>query len=496
VDVSGTEVRRPPARLYVLSGLFSSAVLLLVFLLSRPFSINPTELDKLGHAQPFASSAEIAARTGIPLLYGGGTRPDNEHPYERLEQYSNDTDYDHLDAVFWDLLAMATDVRPTKSALMKRNYLLYLVGVWLFSMVCAWHHGDWRLHPLLFGVCSLLVFNRRVQTLLHADYLTQGTLAIAPIFCAAFLLGLCVLFARPGMNLRPWLIATPVFCFGLRYLSVIHSANRSVMLAMLVVSLPLIWLRFRPPGRMAAKLLLVAVLGVLAFDGVVGGLRDYRDDRMQFTHPRPASANHTTFSLFYYGIGSFDNALDLYPSDDIWWASQIESRARKLGVTIREDERALVGGAPKADHLFFRLWTSYVKQYPVEYLTNRVRANAWLVARLALRDIFPKLSPPEQLFWCVAGLLPWCVIGLAMWAFVRHRLPIEGPIVLISAFVPLAFIGIIHHPNRGMFVGMPVLLIGATVIVLLLLRILPLPRLRYGGQRRDSLDDTVGTSGQ
>jgi hypothetical protein len=39
----------------------------------------------------------------------------------------------------------------------------------------------------------------------------------------------------------------------------------------------------------------------------------------------------------------------------------------------------------------------------------------------------------------------------------------------------MALMGILHHPVRGVFSGMPVLLIVMTMVVLLFLRILHLP---------------------
>jgi len=455
---------------------FNSILLGIVLISSKAFTISETEAASLGHAQPFWESAEIAAQTGVPLLIRSHIRPDNPHSYERIEQFSTNTDYDHLDGIAWNILAISTSIRPTKKTILQRNYLFYLLSVWLYSFALAWRHRSWIVGPSTFTACSFLIFLPQVQTLLRADYVVQGMVAVAPIFMSVYLLSTCEIFSNPHRNLRYWLPAILIYSFFLRYISVIHSANQSSMLIMSVVCLPLIYLRFRPQRRVLWGVLFFSIIGVLSFEVFVIGLREYRDQVMHFTHPQPEHTDHTTFSIIYLGIGSFENSIGLTPSDDyMWHQSLIEQKAEELGVTITPEERAIIGGAPKAEFLYFRLWTAYVKQHPFEYLKNRIQANAWIIARFALRGVYPQMSGAEQAAWCAIAVLSWAIIGWIMWAFLYYRLPIESVIILISGYMSMALMGILHHPVRGVFSGMPVLLIVITGAVLLILGILRRP---------------------
>ena len=455
---------------------FNGLLLYIVLIFSRSFTISDAEVEQLSHFQVFEGSAEIAAQTGVPLLIQSYIRPDNPHPYERLEEFSTNADADHLDCIAWNVLALFSDIRPTKKTVLQRNYLFYLFSIWLYSLALSWYHKNWMVGPAIFILCSPLVFLPEVQTLLHADYLVQGMVAVAPIFMAVYILVVCGIFSVAHRYLRYWLPALLIYSFFLRYISVIHMANQPSMLIMLAISLPLIYLRFRPMKRVVSGVLCVSVLGVICFEIFVAGMRDYRDREMQFTHPIPEYIDHATFSMVYLGIGSFDNSIGLNASDDVvWHKSLIELKAKKLGVIITPEESALIGGAPKADYLYFRLWKAYVIQYPFEYIKTRIEANAWVIARFALRGVYPQMPHTEQVFWCIVAVLSWGVIGLVMWFFLSYRLPIESIVILLAGYVPMALMGILHHPVRGVFSGMPVLLIVMTMVVLLFLRILHLP---------------------
>ncbi|MFP6647044.1 MAG: hypothetical protein VCF24_26300, partial [Candidatus Latescibacterota bacterium] len=139
-------------RRILVSGAVNGVVLLWLALDPRSaLTIDQVDIAGLGNPHPFLQSTEIAADLAVPLLIGSHKRPDNPYQYERIEQFSEDTDYDHLDAVFWDLAAMVSDIRPTTATLLLRNYLMYLMAVWLFSALLSVYHGRQgdilHLHP-------------------------------------------------------------------------------------------------------------------------------------------------------------------------------------------------------------------------------------------------------------------------------------------------------------------------------------------------------------
>lgn len=465
-------------RILFLAG-FNGLFLCVVLVFSKSFTISDEEVGMLGNPHPFYESAEIAAQLGVPLLIRSHVRPDNPQPYERIEQFSTNTDYDYLDGVLWNVLALFSDIRPTAKVILQRNYIFYLLSIWLYSLALAWHHKNWLIAPAVFASCSLLVFLPQVQTLFRACYVVQGMVTVAPIFMAVYILVICDLFSVANRHLRYWLPAILIYSFFLRYISVIHSANQSSMLIMLIISLPLIYMRFRPLKRVALGIFCFSILGVILFEVFVAGLKEYRDQAMQFTHPKPEHTDHTTFSIIYLGIGSFENSIGLTTSDDyMWHKGLIEKKAEELGVTITPEESAIIGGAPKAEALYFRLWTAYIAQHPIEYLKNRIQANAWIIARFALRGVYPQMSHAEQVFWCIVAVLSWGAIGWVLWSFLYLRPPIEAIVILLASYVPMALMGILHHPVRGVFSGMPVLLAAITMGMLLLFRILRLPSLK------------------
>ena len=386
-----------------------------------------------------------------------------------------EADYDHLDAVFWDHLAMISDIRPTKRTILIRNYLLYLVGIWLFSLLLAIYHRNWLLQPTVFLLGACLLFFRRTQTLFSMDYPVQGMVTVAPVFAAVWCVMLCQVLNYRPRRMRYWLATFFVLAFLLRYISVIHSANQSSMLIMVAICGAAFYLRFSRPHKIVCGVLLISFLGAATFDLCVAGLREYRDRKMGFVHERPAFDNHATFSLIYLGIGVFENSLGIDDTDHfVWNRNAIEEKAKQLGVSISHSERAIIGGAPKADQLFFRLWVKYVSTYPMEYVANRVKANAWIIARMALRDIYPLLSVREQIFWCILAVGSWVGFALLMGVFVRYELPLESVVIFVAGFIALSLMGILWHPVRGIFAAMPAALAVVSAFALIVHGELPL----------------------
>lgn len=439
-------------------------------------TIEQSDIADLGNPQPFLQSTEIAADLAVPLLIESHKRPDNPHQYERLEQFSEDTDYDHLDAVFWDLAAMVSDIRPTVATLLLRNYVMYLMAVWLFSVLLSVYHGNWLLHPTIFATSASLLFSYRTQTLFTMDYPIQGMVTVAPLLAGIFCIMLCQVFRHRPQSMRYWLGAFLLLAFFLRYISVIHSANRSVILIVIGICAPLFFLRFARPAKTLVQILVVSLLGVAGFDLFVEGLRGYRDRQMGFEHVRPQYDNHATFSMVYLGIGVFENSLGIDDTDKfVWNRDLIEAKARELEVAISEADRAIIGGAPKADHLFFRMWMKYVSLYPWEYLKNKVKANAWIIARMALRDIYPLLSPGEQSVWCVVATLSWVGFGAFFGVYLRLKPPLESLVIFVAGFIALSLMGILWHPVRGAFAAMPAALGAISAFALVCHRVLQVP---------------------
>jgi hypothetical protein len=276
--------------------------------------------------------------------------------------------------------------------------------------------------------------------------------------------------------MRYWLAAFLLFAFFLRYISVIHSANRSVILIVIGICAPLFFLRFARPTKTLAQVLVVSLLGVAGFDLFVEGLREYRDRQMGFEHERPQHANHATFSMVYLGIGVFENSLGIDDTDKfVWNRDLIEAKASELGVAISKRDRAIIGGAPKADQLYFRMWMKYVSVYPWEYLKNRVKANAWIIARMALRDIYPLLSTREQIAWCVVAIVSWVGFGALFGVYLRFKPPLESVVIFVAGFIALSLMGILWHPVRGVFAAMPAALAVISAFALVLHRVLQVP---------------------
>ena len=119
---------------------FNGLFMCVVLVFSKAFTISDEEGGMLGNPQPFYESAEIAAQLGVPLLIRSHVRPEKPQPYVRLEQFSTNTDYDHLDGVLWNVLALFSDIRPTAKVILLRNYISYLLRIWLYSLALAWHH--------------------------------------------------------------------------------------------------------------------------------------------------------------------------------------------------------------------------------------------------------------------------------------------------------------------------------------------------------------------
>jgi hypothetical protein len=464
-------------RRILVSGAVNGVVLLWLALDPRSaLTIDQADIAGLGNPQPFLQSTEIAAALAVPLLIESHKRPDNPHQYERIEQFSEDTDYDHLDAVFWDLAAMVSDIRPTTATLLLRNYLMYLMAIWLFSALLSVYHGNWLLHPTIFATSASLLFSYRTQTLFTMDYPIQGMVTVAPVLAGSFCMMLCQVFRHRPQTMRYWLAAFLLFAFFLRYISVIHSANRSVILIVIGICAPLFFLRFARPTKTLAQVLVVSLLGVAGFDLFVEGLREYRDRQMGFEHERPQHANHATFSMVYLGIGVFENSLGIDDTDKfVWNRDLIEAKASELGVAISKRDRAIIGGAPKADQLYFRMWMKYVSVYPWEYLKNRVKANAWIIARMALRDIYPLLSTREQIAWCVVAIVSWVGFGALFGVYLRFKPPLESVVIFVAGFIALSLMGILWHPVRGVFAAMPAALAVISAFALVLHRVLQVP---------------------
>lgn len=415
------------------------------------------EMERLpGAGEVFSETAEIAAKTGIPLLMYG---PGKHQLYERLEMFSERSGYDSADGLIWGLLGMYTDIRPTTETVYFRNFLLFLGVTLLLSWSVAINHRSPCFLPLCFVPISLLIYLPPIQSLLTLEYLNHGSMPIASLAMASYLLWVARWFQEGPPPKRSALLKLIGFLglgIVLVLLSTVHSANSPIMMIMLLSGIPILMLRYRPKWPMVAGVVGVLVLANLLVSAGVGGLRSYRDQAAKLEDvPKPLTTNHPRTHMLYQGIGIFPNPLGIDISDR-WTLNKalVVQKAEELGVPLVETDFR-PGAVPATEIVYLKMWLAYLAKHPVDYMVSRLKANAWVVSKLVGRPAFVLLSATEQVIWCVVAVFSWVGIGVVIWFFVRYRWPLQAPVILLLAYIANLAPGLIDHPYRGFYSALP-----------------------------------------
>ncbi len=438
-------------------------------ILSRgPLHQYPVKAQLPGAGDPFTETAEIASRTGVLLLIYG---PGPQQPYERLELYTEKLNFDHLDGLFWGVLALFTDIRPTTITFYLRNYLFYLSSLLIFSILLAVYYRRSVLVPVCFLPVSLLIYLPPIQTLITQEYLNMASVSYTIVFMASYLLLIAMTFQRPSkLVLTRLVIIIVLYSCMLAFLAKIHSANESLVWIIAILGITILFYRFRPTWKIVGGVVIIFVCGHLFFNAGVSYLRTHRDAVANLQHiPKPTILKHTTFPEVYRGIGIFSethNSLGISIGDH--WSENarlVQQKAKELGVEISKQELTQIGGISRTEYLFFRMWISYISKYPLEYINSRIQAHAWVLSKLSARH-YPLLSDMEKVLWCMLAVSSWFIIAYVIWLLLAHHKPLEIPVILLITHAVAIIPGIVFHPFRGFYATVPLILCVVSFMIL------------------------------